>query len=75
MLDGYKWADDSIFPEDFRTNYDVNGDKGYLLEVDVECPIEMCIENLPFFSERKVKLTESHSNYEFDEITRVHRKV
>ena len=32
-------------------------------------------EDLPFLSERKVKSTKSHSNYEFDEITRAHRKV
>ena len=76
-LDGYKWADNSIFTDDFPKNYDVNGDKGYLLEVDVEYPIEMRIshEDLPFLSERKVKSTKSHSNYEFDEITRAHRKV
>ena len=76
-LDGYKWTDVSIFTDDFVKNYDVNGDKGYLLEVDVEYPIEMRIahEDLPFLSERKVKSTKSHSNYEFDEITRAHRKV
>ena len=34
-----------------------------------------CYEDLPFLSERKVKLTKRHSNYEFDEITRAHRKV
>ena len=58
-------------------NYDVNGDKGYLLEVDVEYPIEMRIahEGLPFLSEGKVKWTKNHSNYEFDEITRAHIKV
>ena len=76
-LDGYKWADVSIFTDDFVKNYDVNGDKGYLLEVDVEYPIEMRIahEDLPFLSERKEKSTKSHSNYEFDETSRAHRKV
>ena len=76
-LDGYKWTDVSIFTDDFVKNYDANGDKGYLLEVDVEYPIEMRIadEHLPFSSERKVKSTNSDSNYEFDEITRAHRKV
>ena len=71
VLDGYEWADVSIFTDDFVKNYDVNGDKGYLLEVDVEYLIEMRIahEDLPFLSERKVKSTKSHSNYEFDEIT------
>ena len=76
-LDGYEWADVSIFTDDFVKDYDANGGKGYLLEVDVEYPIEMCVahEDLPFLSERKVKSTKSHSNYEFDEVTRVHRKV
>ena len=32
---GYKWADVSIFTDDFVKNYDVNGDKGYLLEANV----------------------------------------
>ena len=73
-LDGYKWADVSIFTIDLVKNYDANG---FLLEVDVEYPIEMDIahEDLPFLSDRKVKSTKSHSNYEFDEITRAHRKV
>ena len=77
LLDGYKWADVSIFTDDFVKNYDVNGDKGYLLEADVEYPIEMRIahEDFPFLSERKVKSTKNHSNYEFDEIARAHRKV
>ena len=76
-LDGYEWADVSIFINDFVKNYDINGDKGYLLEVDVEYPIETRIahEDLPFLSERKVKSSKSHSNYEFDEMTRTHRKV
>ena len=45
--------------------------------MDVEYPIEMRIahEDLPFLSERKVKSTKSHSNYEFDEITKAYRKV
>ena len=43
--------------------YDANGDKSYLLEVDVEYPIEMRIahEDLPFLSERKVKSTKSQN--------------
>ena len=77
LLDGYKWADISIFTDDFVKNYNVNGDKGYLLEADVEYPIETRIahEDLPFLSEEKAKSTKNHSNYEFDEITRAHIKV
>ena len=77
LLDGYKWAHISILTDDFVKNYDVNGDKEYLLEADVEYPIEICIahEDLRFLSKGKVKSTKNHSNYEFDEITRAHIKV
>ena len=34
-LVGYKWADVSIFTDDFVKNYDVNGYKEYLLEANV----------------------------------------
>ena len=37
-LNGYKWADVSKFTDDFIKNYDDEGDKEYLLEVDVEYP-------------------------------------
>ena len=39
-LNGYKWADVSIFTDVFIKNYDDKGDKGYLLGVDVEYPKE-----------------------------------
>ena len=63
QLDGYEWADVSIFTNDFLENYDANGEKGYLLEVDVEHPIEMrtAHEYLPFLCERKVKSTKSYT--------------
>ena len=37
-LNGYKCADRTIFTDDFIKNYDNKGDKGYLLEVDVDYP-------------------------------------
>ena len=37
-LNGYKWADRTIFTDDLIKNYDNKGDKGYLLEVDVDYP-------------------------------------
>ena len=40
-LDGYKWSDIDKFTSDFVKNYDDNGDKGYLLEVDVEYPKDL----------------------------------
>ena len=55
-LNGYKWANVEKFDSDFIKNYDVNSDKGYLLEVDVEYPKELYSSHrhLPFFArERK----------------------
>ena len=76
-LDGYKWGNVSIFTNDFVKNYDINSDKGYLLEVDVEYPIKLrnTHEDLPFLPERKVKSAKQHNEYEFDEIRKAHRKV
>ena len=76
-LDGYKWDNVSIFTNEFVKNYDVNGDKEYLLEVDVEYPIELrgVHEDLPFLPERRVKKSKQHNEYEFDKITKAHRKI
>ena len=51
-LDGYKWNNIEKFTNDFVKNYDVIGDKGYLVEVDVEYPEEMRVAygELPFFA-------------------------
>ena len=42
------------FHEDFTKNYDDDSDKGYILEVDIECPKNLnCLHNdLPFLPER-----------------------
>ena len=40
-LNGYKWANVEKSNSDFIKNYDVNSDKGYLLEADVEYPKEL----------------------------------
>ena len=38
-VNGFKWIKNlSKFDEDFIKNYDVNGDKGCILEVDIEYP-------------------------------------
>ena len=57
-LNEYKWADTSIFTEDFMKNYNEEGYIGYLLEVDVEYPKELAgaHRNLPFLPERRYKL-------------------
>ena len=55
-VDSFNWIKKlSEFNEDFIKNYDVNNDKGYILEVDVEYPKNLfnlhC--DLPFLPERK----------------------
>ena len=38
-VNGFDWMEDLFkIDEDFTKNYDKNSDKGYMLEVDVECP-------------------------------------
>ena len=52
---GFKWLDNlSMFTEEFTKNYDENGDKGYILEVDVEYPkrLRSIHSDLPFLLER-----------------------
>ena len=55
----FKWVKKlSKFEEHFTKNYDENSDKGYFLEVDVECPKNLCNlhSDLPFLPERnKIK--------------------
>ena len=51
----FKWLDKfSMFTEEFTKNYGENGDKGYILEVDVEYPkkLHRVHSDLPFLPER-----------------------
>ena len=54
-LDNYQWANVTIFTDNFVKNYDVDSDKGFLLEVDVEYPYKLRVahEDLPFLPEKK----------------------
>ena len=52
---GFKRLDNlSMFTEEFMKSYDENGNKGYILEVDVEYPKKLCSvhSDLPFLPER-----------------------
>ena len=54
-IDGFKWKKHMLrFNKDFIKNYDKDGDKGYILEVDVEYPKDLhgLHSDLPFLSER-----------------------
>ena len=56
-VDGFKWIEEdnlSKFNERFIKNCNENGDKGYILEVDVECPknLHKLHSYLPFLPER-----------------------
>ena len=75
-LNGYKWAGVSIFTDDFIKNYDDEGDKGYLLEVDVEYPKELVSahEDLPFLPERRFKLQKEFEHKVNKEIEKAHKK-
>ena len=54
-LHGYKWDNIEKFTGDFLKNYDINGNIGYLLEVDNEYPEELlgAHADLPFLLERR----------------------
>ena len=52
----------SKFNEEFIKNYDENSDKGYILEVDVEClkKLHNLRNDLPFLPER-MKIQKCHT--------------
>ena len=69
-LDGYEWDNIEKFTSYFVKNYDVNGDKGYLLEVDVEYSKELhgAHDDLPFLPERRYKISKRHNQKEIIDI-------
>ena len=76
-LNGYEWADEAIFTDDFIKNYDDEGDKGYLLEVDIEYPKELhsAYEDLPFLPEKRIKLDKEFEHKVTKDIKKTHKKV
>ena len=76
-LNGYKWADTAIFTDDFIKNYNGNGDKGYLLEVDVVLPKELqrIHRNLPFLPEKRSKRRKEYECKVSNEVKKADRKV
>ena len=76
-LNEYKWADTSMFTDGFRKNYDEDGDKGYLLEVDVEYSKKLAgaHRDLPFLPERRFKVHKKYEHKVSKEIEGAHRTV
>ena len=76
-LNGYKWADISIFTDDFIKKYDDEGDKRYSLETDVEYPKELlrAHNDLRFLPERRFKLHKEFEHKVTKEIEKALRKV
>ena len=76
-LNDYKLANVSIFTDDFIKDYDDKGDKGYLLEADVEYPKELLSahKDLPFLPERRFKLHKEFEHKVSKEIEKAHKKV
>ena len=76
-LNGYKLANVSIFTDDFIKNYDDKGDKGYLLEVDVEYQNKLLSahKDLPFLPERRFKIHKEFEHKVSEEIEKAHKKV
>ena len=76
-INGYKWVDKTIFTDDFIKNYDDKGDKGYLLEIDVEYPKELLSSHkyLPFLPELRSKLHKEFDHKVTKEIKKAHNKV
>ena len=76
-LNGYKCQYKSIFTADFIKNYDEYGDKGYLLEVDIEYPKEMhsAHQDLPFLPEKRFKVDKEFEYNVSKEINKAHKKV
>ena len=60
-VDDFKWKKHMLkFNEEFIKNYDEDSDKGYILEVDVEYPKHLLLENISHydlpFSPQKIKI-------------------
>ena len=76
-LNGYKWADTAIFTDEFIKNYNDNGDKEYLLKVDVVYPKELhsVHRGLPFLPEKRSKWRKEYEYKMSNGVKKAHRKV
>ena len=73
----YKWADKTIFTSVFIQKYDDEGEKGYLLEVNVKYPKDLhsAHEDLTFLPEGGSKLDKEFEHKVTKEINKAHKKV
>ena len=73
----YKWADKSIFTDDFIKNYVHEGDKGYLLDVDIEYPkyLHTTHQDLPFLPEKRSKFHKEFEHKLTKDIEKTRKKV
>ena len=69
-LDGYKRNDIKTFTSGFLKNYEADGDEGYLLEVDVECPKDLLRAHADpsFLPERRYKIPKKHKKIGYSSI-------
>ena len=76
-LNGYKWADTAIFTDEFIKNYNDNGKKWYLLEVDEVYPKELHSVHRysPFLLEKMSKRCKEYEYNVSNLVKKAYKKV